>query len=98
MMSYEPLRSLPKTPEWVVDEEQPVAELIGVDLWEDTEYKHNLVGNYGMTLTFDDSVTELTETIHKEVRLLLANNVLVQLCFLQYLCCHPGDFLRLFHC
>eukprot|EP00794_Sanderia_malayensis_P006213 gene6213-6929_t len=56
------VRSLPRTPEWIVDEEQPVSDLIGVDLWEDTEYKHTLVGNYGMTLTFDDSVAELTES------------------------------------
>ncbi len=61
------VRSLPRTPEWIVDEEEPVADLIGVDLWEDTEYKHTLVGNYGMTLTFDDSVAELTETINNEV-------------------------------
>eukprot|EP00795_Rhopilema_esculentum_P002340 gene2340-17977_t len=60
------VRSLPTTPEWVVDEEEPVAELIGVDLWQSNDRKYMLAGNYGMTLTFDDSVTEYTESLSKE--------------------------------
>ena len=61
------VRSLPTTPEWVVDEEEPVADLIGVDLWQSNDRRYMLAGNYGMTLTFDDSVTEYTESLSKEV-------------------------------
>ena len=57
----------PTTPEWVVDDEEEVADLIGIDLWESTCRSYTLAGNYGMTLTFDNPVTEFTESLSNEV-------------------------------
>ena len=58
----------PATPEWVVGDEREVADLIGIDLWEGASCNYTLVGNYGMTLTFDNPVKEFTESSNTEVR------------------------------
>ena len=57
----------PTTPEWVVDDEKEVADLIGVDLWENTCHGYALTGVHGMTLTFDNPVTEFRENLSNEV-------------------------------
>ena len=57
----------PTTPEWVVDDEKDVADLIGVDLWENTCPSYTLAGIHGMSLTFDNPVTEFKESFDNEV-------------------------------
>ena len=59
--------SSPTTPEWVVDDEKDVADLIGVDLWENSCHTYMLARVYGMTLTFDNPVTEFRESLGDEV-------------------------------
>lgn len=49
------VRSIPFTPQWVVDDLNRVESLVGVDLWEDTF--QTMRGKYGLSLTFETNIS-----------------------------------------
>ena len=61
------VRTEPATPEWVVIDAESVNSIIGINLWEDSSQKLTLAGRYGISLSFEDSVTALTEDTLREV-------------------------------